>query len=366
MLSKKHSNKATIMKKIFIPLILIFLAVVFFGYKKSHSNNGASPIPKAITPVTVKELKDSHSIQETLILPATVISNQIATINAKSTGTITALNFDLGKNVFTGQLLVKIDDTGNNLAMGEDNLQSAMIQQLEQAKNEAKKSLTLANKKSYSIPNQIARDIAEAQYKSSQIALQSAIDNHLITAPLSGKIIAKNISLGDSVTQGQPLATISKPDQLKIQFFVDQTQYADFSNNSQITIIANDQKTFPAKVTNISAQADAFTKKFLVEAVPLEKTSLLDGTIVNISFNITKSPQQENFVFMPISAITVGQNENYLFIYQNGKAKKINISINSIIGEYAEVNLNFPKETQIIVSGNKALQDGDAVEIKNL
>ncbi len=353
------------MKKIFIPLILIFLAIILIGYKKSHSNNNASPVSKAITPVTVKELKESQAIQETLAFPATAISSQIATINAKSTGTITAINFDLGSNVSDGQLLAKIDDTGNSLPMGENNLQSANVQQLEQAQKEAKKSLTLANKKSYSIENQIGRDIAESQYKSSQIALQSAIDNHLITAPISGKIITKNISLGDSVMLGQPLAIISKPDQLKIQFFVDQAQYADFSKNLPITITDNNQKVFPAKITNISAQADAITKKFLIEAVPLEKTNLLDGTIINVSLGITKHPQQENSVFIPLSAITVGQNENYLFVYENGKAKKINISIDSISGEYAEVNLNLPTETQVIVSGNKALQDGDALEIKN-
>ncbi len=353
------------MKKVFIPLILVFLAVILIGYKKSHSTSNTSSVSKAIAPITVKELKDSHSIQETLIFPATVISNQVATINAKSTGTITALNFDLGNNVSNGQLLVKIDDTGNNLAMGENNLQSANVQQLEQAQKEAKKSLTLANKKSYSITNQIGRDIAESQYKSSQIALKSAIDSHLITAPLSGKIIAKNISLGDSVALGQPLAMISKPDQLKIQFFVDQSQYTNFSKNLQINITDNNQKIFPAKITNISAQADAITKKFLIEAVPLEKTNLLDGTIVNASLSIIKHPQQENSVFLPLSAITIGQNENYLFIYENGKAKKINISIDSISGEYAEVNLDLPKETQVIISGNKSLQDGDNVEITN-
>jgi RND family efflux transporter MFP subunit len=160
------------------------------------------------------------------------------------------------------------------------------------------------------------------------------------------------------------LTTISKTGKLKVQFFVDQEQFSHFSLGLTVSLADNDGKTFSAKITNTSSQADAATKKFLIEAVPLEKNTLLSGTIINVSLDITEQPQNSDAILLPLSSITIGQNESYLFIASNGKAKKINLTINHITGEIAEVKLDLPKDTQIIISGNKSLKDGDVVEVK--
>jgi RND family efflux transporter MFP subunit len=357
------------MKKILIPFVLILVLVAFLGYKKTNSQVAVAPIAeKTATPVTMQTASDSSTLKENLVFPGIVLGKDEAKITAKSAGTITSLNFDLGKAVTTGQLLVKIDDTGNNLETGKNDLQSANVQQLEQAKTQAKRSSTLANKnyeKSSSVANRIERDIAKSKLEAAEINLASSLDSHLITTPISGKIVTKNVSLGDSVSQGQILATISKSDQLKIQFFVDSDQYPNFSVGLPLTLVDNNQNTVDAKVSNISPTADAATKKFLIEALPIKKGTLLSGTIVDVTLSTTKYPKNSTSILLPLSAITIGQNENYLFIVENGKAKKINITIDSITGETAEINLDLPKETQIIISGNKSLQDGDAVEVRN-
>ncbi|MFZ2193766.1 MAG: efflux RND transporter periplasmic adaptor subunit [Candidatus Moraniibacteriota bacterium] len=357
------------MKKILIPAALIIIVIVFLVYsKKNPQETISTDSGKKSSPIAIKTIADSATLKENLVLPGIVSGINEATITAKSGGSITALNFDLGRTVASGQLLAKIDDTGNNLETGKNDLQSANVQQLEKARSLAKKSLELAEKnykKDTNIANRTARDIAKLQLQNAEIALQSALDNHLITAPISGKIIAKNVSLGDSVAPGQTLAIISKSDQVKIQFFVDQAQYPYFSIGMFLDLTDNNQNIFKAKVSNISPQADNATKKFLIEAIPTEKNSLLSGTVVDVSLVIEKHTSENNNIFIPLSAITIGQNENYLFIVEDGKAKKTTTSIKNIFGEIGEINLNLPKETQIIVSGNKSLQNGDAIEIKN-
>ncbi|MFA5961560.1 MAG: efflux RND transporter periplasmic adaptor subunit [Parcubacteria group bacterium] len=356
------------MKKILIPLILVLALIAFWGYQKSNSQSSAPATPEATaTPVGVQTIAQSATLKKTLLFPATVMGQDEAKITAKSGGTVTNINFDLGKNVAQGQTLVKIDDTGNNSEAGKNNFQSAQIQALEQAVRIAKESLQLAEnnyKKVDSFANRSARDIAKRQYEDAQIALSGALDAHLITAPISGVVTSKQVSLGDSVSAGDVLTTISKTGKLKVQFFVDQEQFFHFSLGLTVSLTDNDGKTFSAKITNISSQADPATKKFLIEAAPLEKNTLLSGTIINVSLNITEQPQKTDAILLPLSSITVGQNESYLFIASNGKAKKINLTIDHITGEIAEVKLDLPKDTQIIVSGNKSLKDGDAVEVK--
>jgi RND family efflux transporter MFP subunit len=354
------------MKKILISLVLVLALIAFWGYKKTNSQE-ATPIAeeKTAAPVSVQTIASSATLKKTLTFPATVRGKDEAKITAKAGGTITALNFELGKNVSQGQLLAKIDDQGNNSGVGKNNFESAQIQTLEQALRIAKESLELAEsnyKKIDSFENRSARDIAKRQYENAKIALAGELDSHSITAPISGAVVSKNISLGDSVAPGQLLATISRTGKLKIQFFVDEEQFSHFSLGLPITLIDNTSKESAAKITNISPEADSATKKFLIEAEPLEKTALLAGTIINISMEISELPEKANNLLLPLASITVGQNESYLFIAENGKAKKINLTIDNISGEIAEIKLDLPKETQIIISGNKSLKDGDAIE----
>jgi RND family efflux transporter MFP subunit len=356
------------MKKILIPIALILILIAFWGYKKTNSQvTPLAQIEKTALPVGTQTIAESSTLKKTLLFPGTVMGKDEAKITAKSGGTITSVNFDLGKTVAQGQTLVKIDDTGNNSSVGKNNFHSAEIQALEQAMRIAKESLVLAEsdyKKIDSFANRSARDIAKRQYENSQIALSGALDSRLITAPISGTIISKNISLGDSVSVGQQIATISKTGKIKVQFFVDQEQFSHFSLGLPVNLIDNNENAFAAKVTNISPVADSATKKFLIEAEPNEKTALLGGTIINVSLEISELPQKTENILLPLSAITVGQNESYLFIVENGKAKKVNVTIDNISGEIAEVKLDLPKETQVIISGNKSLKDSDAVEVK--
>lgn len=356
------------MKKILIPLVIMLTLIAFWGYKKTSSQVApAAQEEKTALPVGVQTIAESTTSKKTLLFPATVMGKDEATITARTDGTVTSVNFDLGKNVSQGQTLVKIDNTGNNSEAGKNNFQSAQIQELEQAVRIAKESLVLAQsnyKKSDSFANRSARDIAERQYEGAQIALSGALDARLIVAPISGVIVSKNVSLGDSVSSGTVLATISRSSQLKVQFFVDQEQFSHFSLGLPINLVDNNGETSLAKITNISPQADSATKKFLIEAQPLEKSKLLSGTVINVSLDTIENPQKTGDILLPLSAITVGQNESYLFVVENGNAKKINLTIDNISGEIAEVNLNLPESTQIIISGNKSLKDGDAVEVK--
>jgi len=356
------------MKKILIPLALILILIAFWGYKKTNSQTTPlAETEKTALPVGVQTIAESSTLKKTLLFPGTVMGKDEARITAKSSGTITSVNFDLGKTVAQDQTLVKIDDTGNNSDAGKNSFQSSQIQELEQAVRITKESLALAEnnyKKTASFANRSARDIAKRQYENAQIALSGALDAHLITAPLSGVVTSKQVSLGDSVSAGDVLATISKTGKLKVQFFVDQQQFSHFSLGLTVNLVDNNEEAFDAKITSISPSADSATKKFLIEAEPTEKNTLLSGTIINVSLDIIEQPQKSDAILLPLSSITVGQNESYLFIVENGKAKKVNVAIDNISGEIAEVKLDLPKETRVIISGNKSLKDSDAVEVK--
>ena len=207
-------------------------------------------------------------------------------------------------------------------------------------------------------------DAADLQYRNALLNLQSIIDIHSVIAPLSGKITQSFVSQGDTVSAGELLATISSGQTMKFQFFVDETVLKNINKDQAVIIKNNDEKEIPGKITSLSSQADALTKRFLVEVTPAgpNANDFSLGTVVNILITVEEKSDSNNII-LPLSAIAIGQNSNSLFTIDNGQAKEINVAIVKIQGETAEIKTDLPDTAVIITDGNKLIQDGDLVEL---
>lgn len=358
------------MKKTFLTVIIVALIFggMFFLRQKNSSQKESLKTSPAPTLVKVKTAKDSKSLKEIIEYPAIISSDSEATLSAKNSGIVVSANIDLGKFVSQGQNLIKIDDMGKNLDPGKNNFESSQIQQLEIALKQAKKSEYLANKNYTANKNnstRIALDIAKLQVKNAELSLLSAIDSRNIIAPITGQITEKFVSVGDSVSFGQPLAKITNTDFIKFQFYAEKEKLADLKIDQTLEIIADSQENIPAKIVRISPVADGATKRFLIEAKPNQKIASPIGTILKVKIEIERKPDQESSFILPIPAIIISQNENYIFLAENEKAKKVNVSIEKIIGETAEIKVELAPEDNIIIEGNRFLAQDSIIKIEN-
>lgn len=348
--------------------IAIFAGLVIFRNTVQKTEGEVSPEVDKIMPAKIQFASESKSIVIKNEYPATIGADQEATITAKTSGTVTAVNFDLGKYVGSGSLLVRIDDTSANLATGDNNLKSAQVKQLEIAVQEAERSLKLAKKnesEDSTSATRAAEDIAKLQLENAKVALSSALDSHNVIAPISGSVTSKNVSVGDSISQGQTLATISKTGQIKLTFFVEQDKINSLTIGDKILATTPDNISFEAVVSNIAPQADSVTKRFQVDAKFTEKINLKPGTIISVKITREENVSENKNVILPLSAITIAQNENYLFVVENDLAKKINFEIVRIFGENAELKADIADNAQIVIEGNKLLKDGSKIKILN-
>jgi multidrug efflux pump subunit AcrA (membrane-fusion protein) len=231
-------------------------------------------------------------------------------------------------------------------------------------------------------------DIASFQYQSAGTVLQGLYDIHLAIAPIDGTVTQKLVSAGDAVSAGQLLAVVSRPEDVKIVFYTDQDNLFYFRLGQAAEIKDNDGKSYAGKITAITPQADSLTRRFQIEVRP-ERTDLpaspagdknakpplaaetgasgvfVLGTVMDVIIPITKTAKNPDTAILPLSAIEVGQSGNYVFIIENGIAKKTQVEIVKVEGENAEVKIDLPEETLVIVDGNKLLADGDPVVVKS-
>lgn len=370
--------------KFFISVLLVILAMGAAFQLRGPSQAGGGQDAANAVAVKTETVSGLKSASGALTYPATVAGDQEVKVVAQIAGVANSVNFDLGDRVAAGKLLVRVDDQGTAIGAGESGFRSGQIQQLEIALEIAEESLELARDNyddSKTDATKAAKDIAKLQVENARIALDNAVNARLITSPISGVVTSRGVSAGDTVSAGELLATISKTNKVKIQFFADSREVENISAGTAITV-RDDEREISAKITNIAPQADAVTKRFLVEAMPARVAAqsiaggpeasegLLSGTIVAVSIP-TQNVAAGGALILPLSAITITQNENYIFVVENGppggeasKAKKVPVEVRKISGETAEVVVDLLDSDEIIVEGNKLVQDGDAVEIK--
>jgi RND family efflux transporter MFP subunit len=378
-------------RKRILLIALIAMVAALFVFLGRYTRKPAPVTPetsKSLQEVSVQSVADSRSFCETIQYPAAIVGDQEIEVTAKSSGTAATVNYSLGSRVGAGALLVRIDETGRNQKIGESGFKSADVQQSQLSVEQAEEQLDLAKKTYENIKDQYdyekkhpelaqtvtktqkdsakkAVDLAEIQLENAQVGYRSSLDSHLITSPITGYVTQKMVGAGDSVSVGQPLFRISKTANVKVQFFVDENQLSSIKKGLEIELGDNSGNKIPFLVQNISPQANNVTKRFLIEAYPKIPLSdnLLSGTIVTVSFTVLKNPIESGALILPLSAINIGQNENYIFIAENGKAKKANIDIAEVTGETADIKTDLPPDAEIIIQGSKLVRDGQDINI---
>jgi len=362
------------MSIVIVLIALLFVTSLVLSRKKPEEKSTEAKKPLA---VAVQLGRESKEITIKSTFPALLVSDGEVKVTARSAGTITTAPGNIGSPVSAGVLLASIDDAGT-LSDGEYGLSSLQIKQSDLTVSQAKKTYTLA-KESYdkirksdsatSIEKKSAkteRDITKLQYESALLGQANTLDSHRMISPVSGFIINNSVSVGDSVTIGQPIATIGRSTLMKAQFFVNQEEREILSRGQEISALLSDGTSAPFLIRSIAIAADPATKRFLIEAFPKKQNTklFLSGTIITITIETVVTPKESKNILLPLSTLTVSQNENSLFIVENNKAKKMPVTIISVRGENAEISSEIEEESLIITEGNKLLSDGEAVVIR--
>ncbi|MFA5155545.1 MAG: efflux RND transporter periplasmic adaptor subunit [Patescibacteria group bacterium] len=204
----------------------------------------------------------------------------------------------------------------------------------------------------------------QLQYNNAVVALQSLYDAHSVIAPLDGTITKVFIADGQAVSAGQPIATVSQIKNLKVQFYVEAENLSEIKAGLPVQVADNNSQNYNGVIAAVSPQADSVSKRFLAEVKVADPAGLLLGTVVTVNLDITRQAGRSGLVILPLSSVTVGQNGSSIFINDNGRAKKITVTVQEVIGELAQVQVDLPSDALIITDGNRLLTDGEAISVK--
>lgn len=205
---------------------------------------------------------------------------------------------------------------------------------------------------------EIAKDNTQGQLN---LALARASDLY-INSPIDGIITKKSVEVGEEVSPGKVVAEISQLNLMKIIINLPSEEAYKVKIGNEVII----EDKLQGFVSQINPAADSLSKKVEIEiAFDNKKSELIAETFVNIKIPIESQVKSNNgFFLIPLKAVTLTQNENYVYLAKDGIATKQDITVGDIQNDLIEITDGLNLDDKVIIDGSKNLNNGDKIEIK--
>ncbi|MDB4926498.1 efflux RND transporter periplasmic adaptor subunit [Mucilaginibacter sp.] len=273
----------------------------------------------------------------------------------QSPGVITNIFVAPGQHVGRGQVLVQLDN-------------SVLKENIIQAETQATLTKTLFQRQKNLWDQKIGTEVqflqAQTQMQSAQKqvdALRQQADLYRITSPISGTIDQMDLKLGQVAQPGVTGIRIVNADNLKVKADVPESYASRVNQGDNVKIVVPDgNDSLTAKLTFAAKAIDPTSRSFAIEiALPARKTLRPNMTaIIKIAdYNNSKA------IVIPLNSVQKSEQGDYVYINDNGIAKRKNVKVGASYGSQAEIISGLANGDQLITAGASDLNDGDKVTV---
>lgn len=269
-----------------------------------------------------------------------------------SPGRIERVYVEEGSKVRAGQLLVQMDETS---------LRQARMQIANQ-ENDYKRYETLHETGAIS---QQSYDQTKTQLNIQKNNLRYLESNARIRAPFSGVITAKNYENGELYSGAMPIVTIANVNSLKAIINVPESFYPLVRRGMRAKVKSDiySGRTFEATVTKVAPTVNANAHTFETELrIPNGNHLFTPGMFVRATLEMGNA----KVMVVPYQSILKmqGSNERYVFLEENGVAKRITVALGSRFDDQIELISDQIKEgDHLVTTGQAKLKDGCKVNV---
>lgn len=363
-------------------LIKIMLCGLLVSALLSGCSNAESAGKKATTatpdaPVLETFALAKNKLSTTLQLPGELLAYQQVDLYAKVASYVKELKVDIGSQVNTGQLLIRLEapELSSQSAAAESRLKSQ--EALFHASNATYNRLLETSKTPGTI-SQNDLDIAAARKNSDLAQLEAAraaykevgiIRDYLeIRAPFSGVISARNVNLGAYVGPAGkgselPLFTLQQQKHLRLAVAVPEAYAGYIQDGSDITFTVKSMPSeqFKAKVKRMAGALDTRLRSERIEMdIDNNSKKLLPGMVAEI--NIPLASQDSTFI-VPSSALVSTDEGLYVIRVTNGKTEKVNVKKGREMDHKIEVFSDLLQDNdRIVKKASEEIRNGTTIK----
>lgn len=309
-------------------------------------------------PVRVSILEE-QTIAKTLEYKANLVAAEQVFYAPATAGRIGKIYVEVGDRVKKDQLLVEMDPT---------NLHQAEIQ-LKNIEAEYNRAVKLNETGSISKQNY---DAAVTAYEVAKSNFDFLKENTKMIAPFNGIITGKYFEDKELYTGGAfggaskpSIVSLEKIDIVKAYVTISEQYFTTIKKGTKVELTTNiyPERVFEGAVNIVYPTIDPQSRTFTVEVtIPNSDEALRPGMYGTINFFVGETTS----VVVPALAVLKlqGANNRYVFVEENGIAKRVDVQLGKRFEDQVELISNDIKAgSRLIVAGQAKLVDGAKVSV---
>jgi len=345
----------------------LLTALGFMKFKQIQTAVQASayqPPPEAVTSV----------VAQAEVWPATtgVIGTMEAVhgvmVSSDLPGTVTRINFDSGKAVHEGDILVELDTR-------EERAQLASLEaQRDLAKVNYARNEQLVKE---GVISRLEYDQATAQQKQTEAnvgQIRATIERKTIRAPFSGTLGIRKVNLGQYLSAGNAVVQLQALNPIYVNFGLPQQALGQVRVGRSLRVTSEDLpgKAFTGKVTALDSVIDQTTRNVQVQATLANPEGRLQpGMFVQVEVVLGAS---RTVVPLPASAVSYAPYGDSVFVITDLKDPKGHtyrgvrqqfVKLEGSRGDQVAVVSGLNPGDEVVTSGVFKLRNGAAVQVNN-
>ena len=355
-------------------LALIGIALLLRGFwttdgKAARSQGQAAPVVQVETAAAERK-----KVPVRLDALGSVTPMASVAIKARVDTTIVGVHFRDGAHVNMGDLLFTLDCRAMEAQMAQTEGAIARDRaQLAGAERDVARYTDLVAKSATPVVNldnaKTQSDVFRAAIKSDEGLLENLkvqLSFCTITAPISGRISAASVKVGNFVRQADltPMATINQMAPVYVSFTVPQKNLPDIrqaiaaETATVEAAVPGEQKRASGQVSMIENTVDSATGMATIRATMPNKDELLwPGTLVTAEMTL----RIEEAVVVPSSAMQVSQTGNFVFVVKDGVAKVQQVKVERQVGGESVITSGLNGGETVVTDGQLLLSEGTRV-----
>ncbi|HEY3171771.1 MAG TPA: efflux RND transporter periplasmic adaptor subunit [Thermoanaerobaculia bacterium] len=359
-------KKRMILTLIGVAVFIAAIAVVKIRQVQAGIAKNASfqPPPEAVT--TVRAQKERWP--STVNAIGTVAAVHGVTVAADLPGLVSRIEFDSGKRVKAGDVLVRLDTRQEQAQLAAADAQRNLTSvNFERMRGLREKGIT-----SQSEFDKASAEDKEAVAKTGE--MRATIGRKTIRAPFSGVLGLRQVNLGQYLNAGDPVVSLQSLDPVYVNFSVPQQQLGELRVGGEVRVTAQGIESSDATgtVTAINSIVDEATRNIQIQATLVNpEGKLRPGMFVEAQVVLGASTP---VVALPTSAISYAPYGNSVFIVGEMKSPKGQtyngvrqqfVKLGGSRGDQVAVVSGVKPGEEVVTSGVFKLRNGAAVVVNN-
>ena len=353
-------------------IVLVLIAVIIGGlaYFKTRQIQAAiktssfQPPPEAVTTLVAKQ----ETWPATFSIVGTMAAVHGVTVSADLPGTVDTINFDSGRPVQKGQILVELDTRQEKAQLASTGAQRDLAK-INHARFQQLVSEGVISRQDY--------DKAVADQKATEAnvgEIQATIDRKTIRAPFSGVLGIRQVNPGQYLAAGGAIVSLQSIDPIYVNFNVPQQLTAQMKPG-QIVHLTSDSLpglAFTGRVNAVDSVVDEATRNIQVQAtVSNPGGKLRPGMFVEVGVGVGKD---RSVIPLPASAINYAPFGDSVYIVDDVKGpdgktfrgvRQQFVKVEGSRGDQVAIVSGLKPGDEVVTSGVFKLRNGAAVAVNN-